>query len=62
MKSLKVLCVILLLGANQVNCTNVGSRLSNNMNVAAVNVTNNDPVNGLEASLRYKPQNSAGYP
>ena len=47
MKILQALCVSLFLGANQVNCTILGSKMSNNMNAANAS----DPVEGLEASL-----------
>ena len=57
MKSLQALCVSLFLGANQVNCTILGSKMSNNMNAANASV----PVKGVEASLAYYGGSAGGY-
>ena len=51
MKSLQVLCIILLLGENQVKSTNLGSKMTDNLKIPPANLTNRIQVNGLDASL-----------
>ena len=51
MKSLQVLCVSLLLAENQINCTNLGSKMMGNISIPAANVTNQVQINGLAPSL-----------
>lgn len=58
MKSLQVLCMILLLGENQVKSTNLGSKMTDNLNIPPANLTNRVQVNGLDASLGCNQQTS----
>jgi hypothetical protein len=43
--------MILLLGENQVKSTNLGSKMTDNLNIPPANLTNRVQVNGLDASL-----------
>ena len=62
MKSVQTLSLVLLLGENNVNCTNLGSEMTDNLKIPTASFTNQVQVNGLQASLASNQQTSPAYP
>jgi hypothetical protein len=47
MKSVQTLSLVLLLGENNVNCTNLGSEMTDDLKIPTASFTNQVQVNGL---------------